>query len=272
MDESREKFVNIANEVREALNSCFQYAGKNNPNAFVLFLAKARWYGDPINKYLLDYMGDDYKDETRNKFYVHHMKNFYPTQIYDYKTDESQCAYNLQIEMLIYAQLWESHPFLYRLALLAKICTREYYDWKLTVPEGGLFHFMQDEIIAPLKSKGLALGNLIEENYDSNFRNAMAHCLYTIDVERQTIDLSNRDAIKSGKTRYTFEEFQDKFVHVILLDNIFQQLLHEYRSIAAEQALSMPPFQISEEDKRMMTISVTKHEATGRVRFSGVIK
>lgn len=272
MDENREKFVNIANEVREALNSCFQYAGKNNPNAFVLFLAKARWYGDPINKYLLDYMGDDYKDETRNKFYVHHMKNFYPTQIYDYKTDESQCAYNLQIEMLIYAQLWESHPFLYRLASLAKICTREYYDWKLTVPEGGLFHFMQDEIIAPLKSKGLALGNLIEDNYDSNFRNAMAHCLYTIDVERQTIDLSNRDAINSGKTRYTFEEFQDKFVHAILLDNIFQQLLHEYRSIAAEQALSMSPFQISEEDKRMMTISVTKHETTRRIRYSGIIK
>lgn len=271
LDESRIKFVEIANEVQEALNSAFQYAGKNNPDAFVLFLAKGRWYGDPINKYLLDYMGDEYKDETRNSFYVHYMKNYYPTQLYDYKDDKSNCAYNMQIEMLIYAQLWESHPFLYRLASLAQVCSNMFYDWNLKVPDGGLYEYIRDEIITPLKNKGLILGSLIENSYNSNFRNALAHCLYTIDVEKQIIELSNRDAIKSGKTKYTFDEFQNKFVHAILLDNIFQQLLYKYRNAAAEQTLSLLPIQISENDSRTITITVTKHEASGRVRFSGNI-
>ena len=269
--ESKQQFLHIANEVHKAINDCFQFAGKNNPNAFMLFLAKARWYGDPIKKYLLDYMGDDYKDETRNCFYVHYMEEFYPTKLYDYKEDSSSCAYNLQIEMLIYSQLWESHPFLYKLASLAQICTDDYYDWKLVVPDNRLHEYIKEQIIAPLKAKGLKLGELIEGCYNSDFRNALAHGLYLIDVKRQTIDLTNRDAIKNGNTHYTFADFQNLFVRAILLDNILQKLLHDYRDVAAKEKINVPPFQISREDSRTITISVSKYNATGRIKFNGVI-
>ena len=269
--ESKQQFLHIANEVHKAINDCFQFAGKNNPNAFMLFLAKARWYGNPINKYLLDYMGDDYKDETRNCFYVHYMEEFYPTKLYDYKEDSGSCSYNLQIEMLIYSQLWESHPFLYKLASLAQICTDDYYDWKLVVPDNRLHEYIKEQIITPLKAKGLKLGELIDGCYNSNFRNALAHGLYTINAERQTIDLFNRDAIESGNTHYTFETFQNLFVRAILLDNLLQKLLGEYREVAAKEEIVMPPFQISEDDNRTISISVVKHAATGRVRFEGKI-
>lgn len=271
MEKGKEQFLQIANEVQKAVNDCFLFAGNNNPNAFVLFLAKARWYGDPINNYLLDYMGDDYKDETRNSFYVHYMKEFYPTRFYNYKEDLSDCAYNLQIEMLIYSQLWESHPFLYKLASLAHICSNDFYDWKLIVPENRLYEFITRKIIAPFKDKGLAIGGYIEDCYNSNFRNALAHGLYSIDAERQTIDLSNKDAIKSGSTHYSFVEFQNMFVRAILLDNIVQKLLYKYREAAAKDKISMPPFQISKEDNRTISISVEKHVETGRIRFNGNI-
>lgn len=269
--ESKQQFLHIANEVHNAINDCFQFAGKNNPNAFMLFLAKARWYGNPINQYLLDYMGDDYKDETRNCFYVHYMEEFYPTKLYDYKEDSSICAYNLQIEMLIYSQLWESHPFLYKLASLAQICTDDYYDWKLVVPDNRLHDYIKEQIIAPLKAKGLELGDMIESCYNSNFRNALAHGLYSIDVENGTIQLSNRDAIKNGNTHYTFAAFQNMFVHAVLLDNVLQNLLHEYRSKAADVTLSLPSFQISREDNRLIAISASRNNETGRIKFNGII-
>ena len=272
MQENREQFISIINEVQNAINDCFQFAGMNNHNAFILFLAKARWYGDPINNYLLDFMGDDYKDETRNCFYVHYMKEFYPTRLYDYKEDSSNCAYNLQIEMLIYSQLWESHPFLYKLASLAQICTDEFYDWKLTIPDNRLYEFIKEHIIEPLKVKGLTLGNLIESCYNSDFRNALSHGLYSIDTDKQVIGLSNKDAIKTGKTHYTFTEFQNMFVRAMLLDNILQKLLHEYREQAAKDKISMQPFQISKEDDRKISISVVKYEETGRIRFEGIIR
>lgn len=271
MDNKKEQFIGIANEVQNAINDCFQFAGKNNPNAFILFLAKARWYGDPINNYLLDYMGDDYKDETRNSFYAHYMKEFYPTRLYDYKEDTSNCAYNLQIEMLIYAQLWESHPLLYRLASLAQTCTDEFYDWKLTIPDSRLHEFITEKIITPLKDKRLKLGDIIESCYNSNFRNALAHGLYSIDVENGTIQLSNRDAVKNGNTHYAFAAFQNMFVHAVLLDNILQNLLHEYRSNAADIALSLPSFQISREDSRLIAISASRNNETGRIKFNGII-
>ena len=61
------------------------------------------------------------------------------------------------------------------------------------------------------------------------------------------------------------------FVHAVLLDNVLQNLLHEYRSKAADVALSLPSFQISREDNRLITISASRNNETGRIKFNGII-
>ena len=271
MESSNERFLHIVEEIHNAVNDCFQYAARNNPNAFVLFLAKACWRGEPINRYLFDYMGYDYQDETRNNFYVQHLQMYYPTQIYDYCDDDNKGIYNLQIEMLIYSQLWESHPLLYKLVSLANICSGASYDWKLVVPDSKLFAYINEQIIAHLKDEGLKLGEIIEQCYNSNFRNALAHGLYSIDRDKQTIMLYNRDAIKTGKTTFTFYEFQSMFLHAVLLDNMMYKILNEYRKKFAEENVQMPPFPISDEDNRLIMVSAKQNPETKRVRFEGKI-
>ena len=36
MESSNERFLHIVEEIQNAVNDCFQYAARNNPNAFVL--------------------------------------------------------------------------------------------------------------------------------------------------------------------------------------------------------------------------------------------
>ena len=81
----------------------------------------------------------------------------------------------------------------------------------------------------------------------------------------------NRDAIKTGKTTFTFYEFQSMFLHAVLLDNMIYKLLNEYREKFAEENMQMPPFPISDEDNRLMMVSAKQNPETKRVRFEGKI-
>ena len=90
---------------------------------------------------------------------------------------------DLSIEMMIYTHLWSSDFFLKSLLRLSNIVAGNGYLWELETPERGFHTRMQNEVIAPLKSANLKLGEILESTYSTVIRNAFAHSLYNVDVE-----------------------------------------------------------------------------------------
>lgn len=88
--------------------------------------------------------------------------------------------------------------------------------------EDNIWKTLNNEVITPLKEKGLKLGRLIEENYYGVLRDSFAHGLYSIDESSRRIDLYSSRA--NGPI--SFEGFQKKFLYSVILS---QTLFEAYR-------------------------------------------
>lgn len=213
----------IIDEVELAIDDAFLKMAKEDYLPYVLLIGRADVMSMLKSRFptecVIDYQLDRYYDETREGFYLRYLNRNYHKEGFHYDGDEG--IDDLSIEMMIYDHLWDSSYFLKSLVRIAAILTGKGYIWKPEIKDGGKWEFIHEEIIEPLKVKGIALGEIVEKGYSTDIRNAFAHSLYNINKESKTITIRP----KRGARTITFEEFQKKFLYSVILMNRMQNAL-----------------------------------------------
>ncbi len=224
----------ILGEVSAAINEAVCAMAEKDYNAFILFIGRADV--DPRVKQLtgtecvIDYQLDRYYDETREAFYLRYLNRNYQKEGFSYSGDSG--IDDLSIEMMIYTHLWDSNYFLKSILRIAYVLSGKGYAWNPKIPEKGKYRFMTNEVIAPLVENGYKLGEVLSKGYKSGIRNAFAHALYTVDVDKREIYLR---PTSSPHFTLSFEEFQKCFLYSCLLMNKMQNCLEGYHIDAARK-------------------------------------
>lgn len=213
----------IVHEVELAIDDAYIKMAREDYRSYVLLIGRA----DVIStlktcsptECVIDYQLDRYYDVTREGFYLRYLNRNYRREGFHYEGDEG--IDDLSIEMMIYDHLWESSYFLKSLVRIAAILVGKGYIWNPTIPEKGKWEYIHKNVIDPLKENGIALGEIVEKGYSSDIRNAFAHALYNVNVERKTIEIRP----KTGFKTISFEVFQKKFLYSVILMNRMQNAL-----------------------------------------------
>ena len=224
----------VLDEVLEAIDEAICAMAEKDYNAFILFIGRADI--DPLVKKVactecvIDYQLDRYYDETREAFYLRYLNRNYRKDGFNYSGDSG--IDDLSIEMMIYTHLWDSSYFLKSIYRIAYALSGKGYAWNPKIPENGKYKFITNEVIAPLVEKGYLLGEVLSKGYKSGIRNAFAHSLYTVDVDKREIYLRPNS---SPHFTLTFEEFQKCFLYSTLLMNRMQNSLESNHIDAAKK-------------------------------------
>jgi len=222
----------VNNAIEEALLSLSRISQPN----YCLLIARAGV--EPMletigkSRYVMDNAMDVYHDETRQRFYLNYLNANYSKGVLDYTEEDG--LDNLYIEMMIYSHLWDSQRFLKDIYRIATMIAGRPYDWELGIEDGLSYKVMKDEVIVPLKTKGLKLGEIIESSYSSHIRNSFAHSLFDIDVHSREIHLRSKHIKTLEDSLLTFDAFQDKFLHSIFLCYCLTNIIDIYRLEAAK--------------------------------------
>lgn len=224
-------------EVTKTLDEAFRTIETQFNTEFILFIGRA----DAVpglkqitgTDCVIDYQGDTIYDTTRTRFYLNYLNRNYKRDGFAY---EGESGFDdLNIELMIYCHIWDSSYFIKALYRLASIVSGNGYMWDVEIPRFKKEKFIIDEIIEPLKTKGLKIGSLLEECYDAGLRNAFAHSLYTIDSEQRKIHIRPEKGYKT----YTFEEFQTLFLKTTILMNLMENMLETNHNEAAKRETAL---------------------------------
>ena len=183
-------------------------------------------------EYVMDNAKDVSHDETRQQFYLNYLNANYSKGVLNYT--ENDGLDKLYIEMMIYSHLWDSQRFLKDIYRISTMIAGKPYDWELDLEDGLSYKKMKDEIITPLKAKGLKLGEIIDSCYSSHIRNSFAHSLFDIDLHSRKIQLRSKHIKRYEDSFLTFDTFQDKFLHSIFLCYCLTNIIDTYRLEAAK--------------------------------------
>lgn len=237
----RTKIQTLQGDVLEAIYEAFEMMHKKDYNAFVLFIGRAAILPG-LEKItgtscVIDDKLDTFYDKTRTDFYLRYLNRNY---VRDGFTYEGECGVDdLHIELMIYTHLWDSTYFLKALVRIASIVSGKGYDWDPIVNWRRKEKNMKECIIEPLKRAGLKLGDLIEQCYMARVRNAFAHSLYNIDIDRRIIYFrSDKEHCKKGENQIltiTFEDFQRLFLLSSILMNKIENELERNHDDACEK-------------------------------------
>lgn len=227
----------IFNECENALGDAMRTLYEDRPDYFLLFLSQGEYNHlckniEGLSPYMTDYTWDFQINTHQRNCIVHYLNRNYRKPGFSYSEDNID---DLITEMMLYSHIWEDICFLKFLLRLSLLIDGQDYLWITDLEyHTDLYETIQDQIIAPLKKKGLHLGELIASSYSSNIRNSFSHSMYSIDVNRRMISLwGGRTKDKSWNQDLTFEEFQEKFLKSVRIWNTLFHLIDECRRNAA---------------------------------------
>lgn len=220
------------------------------------------------SRYVMDNAMDVYHDETRQQFYLNYLNANYRKGVLNYT--EKDGLDKLYVEMMIYSHLWDSQRFLKDIYRLATMIAGKPYDWELDLEDGLPYTGMRDDIIAPLKAKGLRLGDIIDASYSSHIRNSFAHSVFDIDIQSQQIHLRSKHIKNNSDSLLSFDVFQEKFLHSVFLCYCLTNIIENNRLEAAKANTAITDAFLAP-DGRMMQVLGEIIEIKGKLypRFRG---
>lgn len=232
---TRQEFVDIDKEIKEAIQNTLNYLRTNNTSNYFIFLADGEYlqkYENTIQKlnpYVIDERMDKYKDETRLKFLANFLSTFYSFPTTQQTTDDNE--QRIHMELMVYSHIWESKPFLKKLHRLAHINNGEEYNWKASVPDMGKHYFIHNDIRATFDSTGNPLGQIIKNGFHTSLRNAFAHSDYSFDTMNgnKRIWLDNYNGKIWELQDISFDNWTKRFVYSALLSYHLLSFIHKYR-------------------------------------------
>lgn len=175
---------------------------------------------------------------TRKSFLVNYINSYRAALEND--THLENYEYDLNIQLMLYSQLWESHQFLAILLRVANILNGNGYLWKLNwynnedkKKEKPKRKLIEEQILGALKDTVPEFARLLESSYDPDLRNAFAHSQYFIDEGRQVVEVLDVDGLGQKKS-INFQEWEVMFVQSVLLSYFLPVLIECYHQAMCE--------------------------------------
>ena len=240
-----DRFNEIEKEITTLVESTLEAVKVTNINDYILLLIRADFY-EIIQKsryrylspYVIDNPADNYLDVSRQRFLNHYLSE-YRFKLEDKKIyNLESLEYEINIQMMIYAHVWESRMFLKALERITSILSGKGYKWKSNIGISKT-NFIKDHIIFPLTEVGDAMGKSIEDCYDSELRNCFSHSTHYIDCKNKKIHIDDKNSILWKKT-ISFDEWEEKFIRSVLLSFHLISCLSRYRTYLAHEMRISP--------------------------------
>ena len=217
------------NRVKDHVNQVLDAVRDKSFSNYVLLLGHGGYQveneGTFLSPYVISSQLELYQDRTRERFLVSYLNTYallLKNNVFivnDYK------EYDLNVQMMIYAQIWESHQFLKTLKRIGGILTGKPYEWRIPFEKPDKHGVMkpiqkgnmiQEQIIKTLKKGHPAFGKLVETLYDGQLRNDFAHASYYIDIESNSIKSLDSERYVVKKTTDLFD-WEQTFVYSVML-------------------------------------------------------
>ena len=223
----------IQDEICDAIKELYFEAARIDYIAFILLIGrfeiqpglKVYCGTDCVSNYSLDI----FHDETRSEFYLNYLRKNYSKDGFCYQ--DGNAVNDITQELTIFTHLWDSDYYMKSLYRFAAIIAGKGYLWKDVLPTREVHRHFSENVIKPLKDKGLKVGLILERVYKSSLRNAFAHSCYSIDTESRKINIWPN----SGYETYTFEDFQQIFLYSVILMNKMENYQEMNHNMAAEK-------------------------------------
>lgn len=274
----------IESEVIDLVNKVLDSVRDKSFSDYVLLLSRAGYQVENEGTYLSPYVVSSqleiYQDMTREYFLVGYL-NSYAGLLNDnvFMTDETK-EYNLNIQMMVYAQIWESHRLLKTLQRIASILNGGKYEWRIAFENKerngkskavAKAKVIEDKILKPLQNTCSEFATFIANNYDSQLRNDFAHASYYIDLKRNSITSLDIEEY-AIKKKTDFYDWEQMFVSSVMLSYHLPRLIKDrcnnfiidYPNLQSV-TIDWPSYK---EPGKISQILIYPHEIGGGIEFS----
>ena len=235
---NRDRFLALEAEIKGIIGEAFAKAFKKSPSDFVLLMARGGYHkhldrpDSDLTPFVLEDKEDFLMDLTRKKFFVRYYNNYVDRLNNNITLDGDDLEYEMNVQMMIYCHIWESHLFLNQLERLAMIQQGKEYLWKSEAPFNSKTNFIQHKIIDRFVKTDKNMTNLINSCYSDDLRNAFAHSTYFINGNRI---YANKNGLFNGIS-ISVDSWKDIFVRSVLLSYHLNDMLLEIKNHYIEDA------------------------------------
>lgn len=168
-----------------------------------------------LSPYVIEDPRDDYMDRTRQRLLIPYINGYRGRLRKGICVDNDANEMEMNIQLMMYSHVWESHLFLKELERIALILEGKGYKWITSVSCTSKSNFIKQNVIQRLEKTNFPIADFIKSCYDENLRNDFAHSTYNIDFDHGVIR-SYQDGFM-GNGAISFLDFEEKFVKSVLL-------------------------------------------------------
>ena len=218
-------------EVVDFVNYLLDKVKEKNFSEYVLLLSRASYQVENENTCLSPYVIQSnleiMQDMSRQQF-LHTYLNQYIALLSDnvFMSNEIQ-EFNINIQLMIYSHVWESHRFLMNLKRISSILSGKGYEWRISFERpqkkssnkkipSNKGKMIKEKILEPLCSFDEKIGTFISGLYDSTIRNGYAHSLYQINMDEGNIRILKSETYSVEK-EVNFFDWETTFFYSVLL-------------------------------------------------------
>lgn len=234
---TKSELRHIENDVITLINEVLDLVKDKKFSDYVLLLARASYQVElehtGVSPYVLSSQLEIHQDITRERFLVEYLNSYVSLLDEDVIMADDVKEFNLNIQMMIYSMIWESHILLKYLLRIGGILSGEPYLWKIdfeSVNRKGRIvpcskcKIIEDQILKSLKSSCPDLETFIRENYDHQLRNNFAHALYDIRIDYNAIVFWESDRFMEKK-RIGINDWERIFLNSVFLSYHLPRLI-----------------------------------------------
>lgn len=234
---TKSELKSIENNVITLLNEVLDLVRDKKFSDYVLLISRASYQveleGTFLSPYVLASQLEIHQDITRERFLVEYLNSYMTLLQDDVLMADDVKEFNINIQMMIYSMIWESHMLLKYLLRICGILTGKPYLWKIDfeyvnnkgkkVPYSKC-KIIEDKILKSLESSCPDLARFIRENYDHKLRNNFAHSLYDIRIDYNTISFLESDRYREIKKIY-INDWERIFISSVFLSYHLPRLI-----------------------------------------------
>lgn len=226
-------------EVQKLVNQTLDQVKAKSFSDYVLLLAYAGYQveleGTFLSPYVIHSRLEILQDITRKKFLVTYLNNTIAMMQDNIFLDDDYKEYGINVQLMIYSHIWESHLTLKTLKRISDILNGKPYPWRIpfidTDTKGkskprAKSKLIEDTILSGLEHTSPSVYKFIKSTYDSELRNSFSHSGYYIDIENNKIECQDSERYMSNKFVDLFD-WEDKFYYSVLFSYHLSHTIHE---------------------------------------------
>lgn len=261
------RFIELETEVKGIIGDSFAKAIQKSSSDFVLLMARGGYHKHldrpdlDLTPFVLEDREDSLMDLTRKNFFVRYLNNYVDRLNNRITLKGDDLEYEMNIQMMIYCHIWESHLFLNLLERLAIIQQGKGYLWKSEAPFNSKKNFINHQIIGRFIKTDKNMTHLIESCYVEDLRNSFAHSTYYINGNRI---YANKNGLFEGIS-ISFNYWDDIFVRSVLLAYHLNDMLIDIKNCYVDEVGYAPividmPMKHNHREKRSVFIKAERIE------------